>query len=143
MRLQRKKGQSLVEFTLLLSILLIIVMGLLDIGRVYFTYLALQDLAGEGASYGAVYPSRIDSTDEPDPNNVLYRVRSAAPSGMLVDPADLNITVSTPSGTDPGDFITVTVVANYTLLTPFVGSIVGSQNLPLSASTTTIILTGG
>ena len=144
MKLRRKKGQSLVEFTLMLSILLIILMGILDLGRAYFTFLALQDLAGEGAVYASVYPHNVNSTNKANPDNIEYRIRNAAPAGTLLDPASLTINVTYPDANiGAGDRVRVDVTTDYRLLTPFIGTIVGSQNLPLSANATSIILTGG
>jgi hypothetical protein len=51
-----ERGQSLVELTLGFMILVILLSGLLDLGRVYFTFLALEDGAGEAALYAAIKP---------------------------------------------------------------------------------------
>src|SRR3990172_4698508 len=72
-----EKGQSLVEFSLMIIILTSLLLGILDIGRAYFTFLALQDAAGEGASYAAQYPTYVTSSSSADPNNVTYRVKNA------------------------------------------------------------------
>lgn len=133
-----ERGQSLVEFTLMAILLGVLLLGILDMGRAYFTYLALQDAAGEGASYGSVYPTHITGGD---PNNITYRVRHAAPTGLLVDLANANVNVET-SGSTPGSHITVTVSADYRILTPFVGTLVGGQTITLSAKSVAVITTG-
>jgi hypothetical protein len=51
-----EKGQSLVEMTFGMIVLLMIVAGVLDIGRAYFTSVALEDAAGEAALYMSAYP---------------------------------------------------------------------------------------
>jgi hypothetical protein len=51
-----KKGQSLIEFALLLPILLIVIMGLFDIGRAIFYYSVLNTAAREGSRYAIVQP---------------------------------------------------------------------------------------
>jgi len=48
---QAERGQSLVEMSIGFIILTLIVMGILDLGRVYFLNLALEDAAGEAALY--------------------------------------------------------------------------------------------
>ena len=131
-------GQSLVEFTFMSIVITVLLLGILDLGRAYFTYLALQDAAGEGANYGAVYPNRITGDD---PDNITYRVRNSAPEGSLVDMSAASIDVRL-TGVTPGNKITVTVTTQYQLLTPFVGAIVGSQYLPLSAQSVAVITTG-
>src|SRR3990172_3740448 len=99
-----ERGQSLVEFTLMMSIIMILMLGLLDLGRAFFTFLAMQDAAGEGASFASVHPTWVDDGDNDDPNNVTYRVRNSAPTGTLVDMNTAAVTV-----TDDGSLITVTM----------------------------------
>jgi hypothetical protein len=56
-----QKGQSLVEFSLGLVFLLIIVSGLIDLGRLYFTHVALEDAAGEN---GLADPGTLDAAKD-------------------------------------------------------------------------------
>lgn len=57
MKLKRnRKGQSLVEFALLLPLLLFLVMGLFDIGRAVFYYSVLNTAVREGTRYAIVQP---------------------------------------------------------------------------------------
>lgn len=48
------KGQSLVEFALSLPILLLIVFGMIEFGRLLFIYTAVTSSSREAARYGAV-----------------------------------------------------------------------------------------
>jgi Flp pilus assembly protein TadG len=50
----REKGQSLMELAISLVVLLILLAGVVDLGRAFFTYITLRDAAQEGASYAAV-----------------------------------------------------------------------------------------
>ncbi|MFA5835376.1 MAG: TadE/TadG family type IV pilus assembly protein [Bellilinea sp.] len=52
-----EKGQSLMELALVLVFILILLAGVVDLGRMMFEYLSMRDAAQEGAGYGAVYPS--------------------------------------------------------------------------------------
>ena len=49
----KKKGQSLVEFALVLPILLLLIFGLVEFGRLIFTYIAVNTAAREAARYGS------------------------------------------------------------------------------------------
>ena len=51
-----ERGQSLVEMSLMLVILLTILSGVIDLGRGFFSYIAIQNAAGEGALYAAINP---------------------------------------------------------------------------------------
>lgn len=46
------KGQSLVEFALMLPILLLIVLGVIEFGRIFLLYTEASNAAREAARYG-------------------------------------------------------------------------------------------
>ncbi|HEY8447353.1 MAG TPA: TadE/TadG family type IV pilus assembly protein [Thermomicrobiales bacterium] len=52
-----ERGQSLVELAIGLPILLLLLLGTLDLGRVFFEYIELRNAVREGASYGARNPN--------------------------------------------------------------------------------------
>jgi len=72
-REKNEKGQSLVEVALAMPLLIIIMMGILDLGRAYLTYIALSDAAAEGAAYAAIHPS--------DQAQAIARARPIAAAG--------------------------------------------------------------
>jgi Flp pilus assembly protein TadG len=146
-QLPRERGQSLVEFSLMLIFLTVLVMGVLDLGRAYFTYLALKDAAAEGAYFGSAYPQCVDadgvSDDSPGcvgANNILYRVRNTAPHGGLVDWNGASIGVNLPPVLEAGKVLSVAVAYQYQMLTPFVGAIANGQTLTLTASSSAVIV---
>lgn len=53
---RRSSGQSLVEFALLLPLLLVLVMGIFEIGRAVFYYAVLSTAVREGTRYAIVQP---------------------------------------------------------------------------------------
>ena len=54
MKNRKSSGQSLLEFAIILPILLLLVMGVFDLGGGIYYYSAIQNAAREGARYGAV-----------------------------------------------------------------------------------------
>ncbi len=54
--LHSPKGQSLVELAIGLTLLMLLLSGIFDVGRAIFTQFALQDAAEEGIIYGIAYP---------------------------------------------------------------------------------------
>lgn len=50
-----KFGQELVEYALILPFFLIMVLGILDLGRVVYYYSAMQNVVREGARYGSIH----------------------------------------------------------------------------------------
>ncbi len=56
-RINHEKGQSLVEFAVSLSVILLLLAGVVDLGRMFFYYISMRDAAQEGVLYGSAYPS--------------------------------------------------------------------------------------
>lgn len=116
MKLIRKKekgerGQSLVEFTMVVPIFLILVFGIVDFGMGFHAWITTTNAAREGARIGAVGA---------DSSTIDARVRSTA--GSLND-TNLTVTITNASnqGGDPGETVTVDVKYNYKLITPVAG----------------------
>jgi TadE-like protein len=55
--MKRSRGQSLVEFAILSPVLLLLVMGLLDLGRAYYFEVVTTDAARDAARYGVGFPA--------------------------------------------------------------------------------------
>lgn len=139
-----EKGQSLVEFSLSLVLLLLLVSGLLDLGRVYFTFVALEDAAGEAALYLSLNPKCVRATDDDgvrcaDPNNAEYRARNSG--GYEVDWSKATLSFDIPEFYGVGEPVKVTVDYSYGLLTPIIPKIVGLNPIKISASASQIIIT--
>ena len=49
------KGQSLAEFALTLPLLMLLIMGVFDLGRAVYYFSAISNAANEAARYGAIY----------------------------------------------------------------------------------------
>jgi Flp pilus assembly protein TadG len=46
---KHKKGQSMVEFALLLPLFVLLIIGIFDLGRAFFSFIAIMNAAREGA----------------------------------------------------------------------------------------------
>ena len=131
----RTQGQSLVEFSVSILAILFLLSGVVDFGRAFFTYMALKDAAQEGAAYGSAFPD--------DLAGIKKRVRETSRYPVdLTDTNTVNVSVDYTGAVceGSGNGVSVTVEYDFVILTPFIGPIVGSQNLPLSATVTDIIL---
>jgi Flp pilus assembly protein TadG len=128
-------GQSMIEFAFSLVIILVLLVGLIDLGRAIFTYLALRDAAQEGASYASYNPA--------DTTGITARVCNSSNmvNDLCINPGiDTDVTVIGNACSGNGIEVQVTY-NNFTLVTPFLGAIVGSQTIPISASVIDTILT--
>jgi Flp pilus assembly protein TadG len=52
-------GQGVVEFAVALPFLLLILLGTIDAGRVFFDYIEMRNAAVEGATYGSRNPTDV------------------------------------------------------------------------------------
>jgi len=123
------RGQSLLEFALLLPVLLLILAGVLDLGRLFFSHVAVTDAAAEGVAYAAIHPN--------DSAGIIERARTS--SGGLIEIEEDMVEIDCPN-VSPGEPITVTVRYTFTLATPFVSAIVNDGELVLRGTTTGVIL---
>jgi hypothetical protein len=128
-----ERGQSLVELALSLSVILLLLTGAVDFSIAYFSFAAMQDAAQEGALYGSVNP-----TDE---SGIISRVRSASSNPVNLASEDLvDVVVALPGDACEGNEVSVDVIYDYPISMPFIGAIIGSQQITLTASVTDTIL---
>jgi Flp pilus assembly protein TadG len=93
-------GAAAVEFALVLPLLLLVVVGIIQFGRVYSQQIELEGAANAGARYLAVHPT--------DAAGARTKTRDAA-NNITFSDADIAVTATTPcNGTD-----SVTVVASH------------------------------
>jgi hypothetical protein len=132
-----EKAQSMVEFALFYLMLLILLSGVIDLGRAFFAFMALRDAAQEGATYASLYPA---DTDGPG-NGMEQRVRNS--SNNPVDFSNMDITVNAfPSGAlCHGNGIRVEVEwPNFPLIFPYWQVFTGINTISLHAEVTDTIL---
>jgi hypothetical protein len=132
---KNEHGQALVEFAAIIVILMVLLLGLLDLGRAFFTFMALQDAAQEGATYASIKPG--------DSSGIVDRVRYASDMPVdLTDATQVNVSVNPLGSLCAGNAIEVVVeMPAFAITTPLLGTILGSQSIPLRASVTDTILT--
>jgi Flp pilus assembly protein TadG len=131
-----ERGQSLVEFAISIVILLLLVAGIVDLGRALFTYMAIRDAAQEGALYGSTDPTNNSAIEN------RARFSSNLLQGISNDPnADTEVNVSVSGSACLGGAITVEVVYNnFPLTMPLIGALIGQQEITIEASVTDTIL---
>lgn len=128
----RERGQSFVELAIYLVILLLLVGGVVDLGRGFFSFMALRDSVQEGALYGSINPTLTQEIK----NHVLDS------SNMIPDMIgsdDITVTVIGTACTGNGIQVTATY-SDFPITMPFMGAVLGSQTIPISATVTDTIL---
>jgi len=121
--LGEKRGQALVELALILPILIVILMGVMEFGRIFHSYLIITSASREGARAGVV---GLNDT------GIRTKVKDVATSLSLTDS---QITITPAYSRSRGVPLTVKVDYSVSLVTPMLGVAVPNP-FPLSASTT-------
>ena len=111
---RRQRGQSLVEFSLVLPIFVILVMGIADFGLGLKTWITMTNSVREAARYGAIGCASGDVTT----SDVQQRTIDAA-TGLDVDMSDVTVTNCTVGAST--ESVVVTLQYEYKLITPLGG----------------------
>ena len=139
-RRTRSRGQSLVEFALILPLLMVFLATILDLGRIYYANISLLNAAREGAFQASKTP---DSYDDNQPCNtttnlIVCRVQLES-KGSMVEVAESDIDMSCSKSGCPleaNSTVTVHVRGEFQLITPILGFIFGGQTLGLDTAAT-------
>jgi len=118
---KNEKGQSLVEFALVVPLVLMILMAIVEFGFMFNAYITISNASREGARLGTLGNSNAA---------IEARVIEASPS---LDPTKIDVNV-TPNSRSRGDMITVVVDYDYVLITPIISNIL-SPLINLEAET--------
>jgi len=127
-----ERGQSLLELAIVLPVLMILLLGVLDVGRAYWVLVSLKDAVSEGAQFAAAYPDRPDE----------IKARAAQSSTALIV---LQVDMFTIDYDDPprvGQPITVSVTYDFWLVNPVINAMAPDGKLTLRASDTHMIISG-
>ena len=150
LKYHQENGQSLVEFAISLTVIMILLAGAVEFGIALFQYVQLRDAAQEGALYGSLNPS--------DNVGIIAHVRAASDRPIdLQNDANVNICAWVPSAAninngDPcvnaaenapaceGNGIQVAITYPHYISMPFVSAFIGSSTIPIRVSVTDTIL---
>lgn len=116
-----ERSQSLAEFTLVLPVLLVLMLGIVDFAMGFKSYVELTNATREGARYAVVgntagaYPADCTGADR---GNVVSRVCKAA---ALTVAHMQSVSVTYPNGHSSGNSVVVSARYRYNLITPLSG----------------------
>jgi Flp pilus assembly protein TadG len=160
-RVRGQRGQTLVEFALVMPIFLLGIFGLIDGSRLVFLNSTLSQAAREGVRLASVEASWVGSTDvtcgtvggpicpasvDALKTHIVTAVnRMTLPFGNIASsdvfircdattPPTGNWTGQTCSSTSAGSVVSVRVQYSFSAITPVVGQILGSLTLTGAAS---------
>ncbi|MDQ3880187.1 MAG: pilus assembly protein [Chloroflexota bacterium] len=142
-RRRRTRGQSLVEFAIILPVFLLVVGAAIDLGRLFFAYVSTENAAKEGAMYGATNP-RCDRVRAGcvDPGTVTWHIQQEldrVPSATHTAECLRGGAPVSMADCDEGDSYRVTVSHSFALLTPILTPILGN-NLQLTSRAVSMVV---
>ena len=142
-RRPRRRGQALVELALILPVLLFLLVIAIDFGRLFFSYIQINNAAREGAAFAAYEPTNtvtITSRAQQETNAQAQRGESAITvTTSCADPAGTTIACSAATGgAGAGNRITVNVNEAFNFLTPMVGGFFGGS-VQMNAAATSVV----
>ena len=117
---KRQEGQSVVEFALVLPIFILLLMGMIEFGRIWMTMNVLSSASREGA--------RIAAVTGPDASRVTNTVQNA------LSAANLPSGIVSINGPNANSEVTVTVRITYTSIT---GGVVPGLASPMQLTRST------
>jgi Flp pilus assembly protein TadG len=121
---RRATAQSIVEFALTVPLLLLLIMGVLDVGRGVLAFTTLTNAVREGARAGVVaYPTPGWEAQ------VATRARSTAP---MLDSANLTVAVAVATE-GSATFVSVTGQYRFYPIAPYLTMLLAE--IPLTSST--------
>ncbi len=125
-----QEGAAAVEFAIILPILLVLTLGALDMGHMYYMDHLITNASREGARFAAKYTGTAAAPTSTQVSNYIR-----LPSGLNYDAFNLpSLTVTAVSaGTFPTKIVTVTVTAQKQWWV--LGSLLGFANKTLTAQT--------
>ena len=123
--IKQNKGQTVVEFALVLPVLIFLLLAIMEGGRIFAAYLELQNAARDGARYAAIHCPKKDWGPWVSGDLTLW-VKSRL---SMLDPSQLNIQFYKESTSETW----VQVTLNYPLpvTTPIISYLTGN---PLNLS---------
>lgn len=143
--MKSEKGQSLVETALILPILLLLLFGIVDFGRIFHAYLTL-DHAGREAARAASITIPLEDSEYQDcmttgkskkDCQIIKIIKDNSPA-LDESKLTIDITPAIPAGDEnraPGTDVTIALTYNIDFITPLVHTLAS----PLTLNDTTIM----
>jgi Flp pilus assembly protein TadG len=97
---EKERGQTIVEFALVISFLFLIIFGLVEFSRLFFSYATMSHGTREAARWGIVQGQKSFAID--DPNELRTRVEDRAEERMFLIGNSVDVTATTPDSDTSG-----------------------------------------
>ncbi len=133
------RGQSLTELAIVTPVLLLLVMGAIDLGRVFYAQISLENAAREGAMVAASNPTSYSAGAACDASSnavICAATREGLGGFVTVDPTDVTLACDPSCAKTYGTTVAVAVTGHFTVLTPLVWVFTGGPSVTFERSAT-------
>lgn len=126
------------ELALVTPILLLLLLGAIDLGRLFYARITVANAAREGAMVAATNPTSFSSGAACGPSNRVMCAATREPNGSFVTvaPADVALACDPSCTKANGNRVTVTVTGHFRLLTPLMWAFTGGPDITFAQSAT-------
>lgn len=139
---KRERGASLPETAIVMAVLLALILGIMEFGRVMYTYAFVAQLARQGARWAIVRGSQCTLLDHCNAQSTDIQNYVRSLSEGATNPNNINVTATWPptqcppgaSGNAPGCVVSVNVQYRYYFL-----SFISSGSIPMSSTSQMVI----
>jgi Flp pilus assembly protein TadG len=114
------RGQAMVEFALVATVLLLLVLSAVDLGRLFYARITVTNAAREGAMAAAQSPGSAATV-------TAAATRETQNSGVTVQPADVSLSCNPSCTKAYGTTVTVTVTGHFQVLSPLIWAIFSNR----------------
>jgi Flp pilus assembly protein TadG len=141
---RKSRGQSVVEFALVMPVFMLLLLVAVDFGRLFFSYVQISNATREGAAYAAAAPTDLvgirsavarerNSQSQRGENSLTVTASCFTPGGATIACASAN------GGSGPGNTVTVATDEPFTFFTPLINGLF-SDNLHLTTTASSVVL---
>jgi Flp pilus assembly protein TadG len=139
---EQPRGQSFVEFALILPIFLVIMSAAVDLGRLAYARVTIANVAREASFQAAQTPTAYlagqpCTAGNENANKVICRaILESTGSVITVMPADIALTCTPTCDKAMGNTVTVSATGRFNLLTPVMAVFFGGTTITFSSTAT-------
>lgn len=131
---RRSGGQAIAEFAIAIPLFILLVFGLIDLGRLVYVNNAIAEAAREGARWGSVQQRSANAAGRTAIEAHATGVMAAVPNPVVTVTCERGGALATTCRTN--DILIVEISSEVTPLTPVLGQLVGTPTVTATAKVT-------
>jgi len=139
---RKSRGQSLVEFAIIIPVFAALLILTVDIGRVYMGWVTLNNVARIGANFAAMNPTAWQGSGDAAVQARYQALMGKDSSGidctMPGSPPNPSFITASPNQYNVGSKVQVQLTCSFSLITPFVADVIGDHAGHISVSATSV-----